>query len=213
MSGMTLRPYRREDRAAIGEVCVATGDSGADARGLYVDDELLPHIYAYPYLDFAPDLVSVIEDRGRVVGYLLGVASVDEFVSWWREHWRPVIAERYGSIEHASPADARLITLGLNPEQQLTELREDYPAEFHIDLLPDAQGQGHGRRLIDWFLGELGRRGVPGLAIGVGARNEGAIGFYRCLGFAVHQEHIGADGAPIAYTMTIDVPRKDPVQP
>lgn len=70
-------------------------------------------------------------------------------------------------------------------------------------MLPEAQGQGVGRRLIDWFCSTLGARGVSSIGIGVGAKNTGAVGFYRRLGFEIFRESVDDDGAPIGYLMTI----------
>lgn len=203
MTELTLRPYESADRAALGEVCVLTGDSGKGAKGKFFDDDLLPYIYAYPYLEYAPDLVRVADLNGRAVGYILGVANVPHFVAWWREHWTPVFADRFGDATGLSATEERLVGLGLHPERQLGDWRDDHPGEFHIDLLPVAQGQGAGRALIDWFRGELAARGVRSIGIGVGAKNTGAIAFYRRLGFNTFRESVGEDGAPIGYLMTI----------
>ncbi|OKL53763.1 hypothetical protein BSZ39_07720 [Bowdeniella nasicola] len=203
MTELTLRPYGSADRAALGDVCVLTGDSGKSAKGKFFDDDLLPYIYAYPYLEYAPDLVRVADLNGRAVGYILGVADVTEFVTWWREHWTPIFAERFAGAADLSAIEERLIGLGLNPERQLGDWRGDHPGEFHIDLLPEAQGQGLGRALIDWFCRELAARGVRSIGIGVGAKNTGAIAFYRRLGFDTFRESVGEDGTPIGYLMTI----------
>ena len=40
----------------------------------------------------------------------------------------------------------------------------EYPAHLHIDLLPELQGQGWGRRLIDTLVAALRERGVRGPA-------------------------------------------------
>ncbi|RCK78009.1 MAG: Acetyltransferase [Candidatus Ozemobacter sibiricus] len=58
----------------------------------------------------------------------------------------------------------------------------DYPGHLHIDLLPAAQGAGWGRRLMQAFEKRLQVLGCPGYHLGVGARNEPAIAFYRRLG-------------------------------
>jgi ribosomal protein S18 acetylase RimI-like enzyme len=65
----------------------------------------------------------------------------------------------------------------------------EYPAHLHIDLLPEAQGKGWGRALIDALLAALRNRKVPGLHLGVGGANTGAIAFYKKLGFAVLAEN------------------------
>ncbi len=58
-----------------------------------------------------------------------------------------------------------------------------YPSHLHIDLLPPAQGRGHGRAMIEAVLDSLAAAGSPGVHLGVGATNVRAIGFYEHLGF------------------------------
>jgi ribosomal protein S18 acetylase RimI-like enzyme len=45
-----------------------------------------------------------------------------------------------------------------------------------------------GRALINILCEELARRGIPGVQLGVGAQNSGAIAFYQKIGFSVLQE-------------------------
>src|SRR5690606_41176632 len=59
---------------------------------------------------------------------------------------------------------------------------EEHPAHLHIDLLPETQGHGLGRRLIATLFAELTRRGVPGLHLGMDPNNTGAAAFYERLG-------------------------------
>jgi hypothetical protein len=58
----------------------------------------------------------------------------------------------------------------------------EYPGNLHIDLLPDAQGGGWGRRLMDAWGERLKELGCPGYHLGVGKRNEGGVAFYRKYG-------------------------------
>ncbi|WP_175984914.1 GNAT family N-acetyltransferase [Microbacterium tenebrionis] len=77
---------------------------------------------------------------------------------------------------------------GVGPEPYAAE----YPAHLHIDLLPEAPGQGAGRRLIQTLFTELRRRGVPGLHLGMDPANTSAAAFYERLGM---QRLPGADGS------------------
>jgi hypothetical protein len=43
-----IRPYRPEDRAAIAEICILTGDAGGDARERFPDHDLLASTFALP---------------------------------------------------------------------------------------------------------------------------------------------------------------------
>lgn len=45
-----VRPFRPGDEPAVGEICVRTADSGADATGLLADDDIWPAIFAWPYV-------------------------------------------------------------------------------------------------------------------------------------------------------------------
>lgn len=186
-----LRPYRPSDRAAIYDICVRTADAGGDARGQYSNDELMPDVYAGPYLEYSPDLVTVVvDDVDTVLGYLIGVADTAAYVRWYRENWLPDFAAKYapdaGSEQPASVANAGelgVIKAGLRPDKMLIAELADYPAHLHIDLLPETQGQGIGRTLITHLLAQLRERGVPGVHLGYSPRNTGAAAFYARLGF------------------------------
>lgn len=180
----SLRPYRAADREAVYEVCVKTADTGGDATGMLTDDRLWGDIFAIPYVERHPDLAWVIEAAdGRVVGYVVATDDTDAFEAWFRDQWWPSVAARHpisGDAEHArqdaliSGAERR----GAAREPYVAE----YPAHLHIDLLPETQGQGWGRQLMQTLFAELRRRGVPGVHLGVNARNTGAIAFYERLG-------------------------------
>jgi GNAT superfamily N-acetyltransferase len=68
---------------------------------------------------------------------------------------------------------------------------DTYPAHLHIDLLPELQGQGWGRRLIDTLVAALRERGVTGLHLASSSDNAGAIAFYPRVGFTPLPSHEG----------------------
>ena len=90
-----IRSYRRSDRAAVYDVCVRTADAGGDARGRWATDDLVPDLFAGPYVDLEPDRAFVLDDGGRAVGYVLGTADTAGFVRAWRSRWLPRLADRY----------------------------------------------------------------------------------------------------------------------
>ena len=177
-----MRPFRPDDLAAMYRVCLLTGDAGQDATALYRDPDLVGHVYCGPYPTADPDLTLVVEDDEGVAGYLVGTADTAAFQAWTEEHWWPLLRRRYplgpddGSLDHLMTAHIHRPPPDVPPP--------GHPAHLHIDLLPRLQGQGWGRRLIDAFSELLRERGVPGLHLGVDARNTGARAFYARLGFA-----------------------------
>ncbi len=56
---------------------------------------------------------------------------------------------------------------------------------FAIYLLPEHTGRGHGRRLVEHSLGDLGDRDFEEVVLWVAVENEAAAGFYERVGFAL----------------------------
>jgi ribosomal protein S18 acetylase RimI-like enzyme len=179
-----IRPYRPEDRVAVAAVCVRTGDSGGDSRAKFPDPDLLPSIFALPYVDHEPELAFVLDDGGTAVGYVLGTADTPAFVKWFREEWLPPLTRRYPPLTGppATPS-GWLITLLQDPGRMLVAEVADYPAHLHIDLLPEYQGAGHGRALMTAFLRALGEMGVPRVHLQMDPANMRARAFYDRMGF------------------------------
>ena len=85
-----IRPYRRDDRDAVFEICLRTAAGGGDATGVYSDDALMPEVFALPYVEYDPGLAFVVDDGyGRALGYIIGVADTRAFVDWWGREWGP----------------------------------------------------------------------------------------------------------------------------
>jgi ribosomal protein S18 acetylase RimI-like enzyme len=198
-TAFTIRPYDVGDRDAVAHVCVCTAAGGQDARGVYSDDALMPDVYALPYVEHSPDLASVVTDAGgRVIGYVLGVADTPAFVAWWERAWTPRFRATHpapGAPTGHSPryTEADLLRDGADPQRMVRHLTaeelRDFPAHLHIDLLPEAQRQGLGRRLLDTFRQTLAGRGVPGLHLGYDPANTSARAFYDRYGFVELPSH------------------------
>lgn len=183
-----IRPYRPSDRDAIAAICLRTAAGGGDATGVYSDDALMPEVYALPYVEFAPDLAFVVDDGARIGGYVLGVADTAAFIEWYAREWAPGFRARHpqpGPPTAHRPAytEAQLIADGGDPERMRIPELDAYPAHLHIDLLPEHQGKGLGRRLIDTLRAALAERGVPAVHLGMDPANTGARTFYERLGF------------------------------
>jgi ribosomal protein S18 acetylase RimI-like enzyme len=177
---LSIRPYRPEDREDLYEICVRTGDNGADASSLYPDPRILPDIFVGPYLAQEPELAYVVAESsgsGRARGYILGTADTRRFVARYLAEWLPGVVQRYPDDGDGRGHELR------HPEAMLGPAVDAYPAHLHIDLLPEAQGQGLGRELMRTFLAALRERGVPRVHLGMGAANHAARAFYDRLGF------------------------------
>jgi len=178
-----IRPYRPEDRGAVAEVCVLTGDGGGDSRERWPDPDLLPNVFALPYVDHEPELAFVLDDGGTAVGYVVGTADTPAFVTWFRKEWLPPLAERYPLPERPTTPLESLAWVLHNPERMLVPEVADHPAHLHIDLLPAYQGAGHGRALMTTFLRALDAMGVPRVHLQMDPANTRARAFYDRMGF------------------------------
>ncbi|NYI06815.1 GNAT family N-acetyltransferase [Allostreptomyces psammosilenae] len=178
-----IRSYQPRDLADVYEICLRTADAGQDATGLYSDPDLMPNIFAGPYVFLEPELAFVVEAEGRAVGYVVGTADTAAFAAAYRERWLPRIADRYPLPSAPQNLEEHMVDLLHHPERMVQPELADYPAHLHIDLLPDYQGRGYGRQLIRTFLGALAERGVAQMYLSMVTRNTGAGAFYRRLGF------------------------------
>jgi len=179
-----IRPYREADLGAVYDVCVRTADGGGDARGKYRSDDLMPDLFAGPYVFLEPDFAFVLDDGRRAVGYVIGTPDTAAFARAYRARWIPRLAGRY-PVPPDPPAspDDEMIALHYRPERLLWPGLAEYPAHLHVDLLPPFQGAGRGRALMETFYAAVARAGAAGVHVTVVAANVAAIGFYRRLGF------------------------------
>ena len=178
-----IRPYRPEDRDGLSDVCVKTADSGADATGIFPDDELWGLLFAVPYAERDPGLCWVVEaDDGRVIGYIVATDDTDAFEQWFRDEWWPRFTDRFPKPVDAQSREEKMLDYAYGRAPGREPNAGEYPAHLHIDLLPETQGQGTGRRLIETLFAELRRRGVPGLHLGMSPTNIGAGAFYERIG-------------------------------
>jgi ribosomal protein S18 acetylase RimI-like enzyme len=198
---LPIRALRADDRAEVDriyEICLRTGDSGADGTDKYADPRVLGEIYAGPYVRLAPRLAFVLDggpaetgDVGGVRGYVLGVADTAAWEDLLEAEWWPAVRERYPTDRFpVGSADAACVATIHRPPRTDPELLVDYPAHLHIDLLPDAQGGGNGRRLIERVTSALREAGARGVHLDVALDNVGAQGFYEHVGF----ERLPSDG-------------------
>jgi len=180
----SIRPYEERDFDAIYEVCLKTGDSGADASAQFDDPKILGHLYAGPYVVMEPESAFVLVDNAGVCGYVLGALDSEAFYKRVRDEWLPRIRKEYtqpeGSSEQWTRAQ-RLVNLLFEPGEE--DSFPQYPSHLHIDLLARAQGKGMGRVMMDTLLQHLRDSDSPGVHLGMAVDNHRAYRFYVAYGF------------------------------
>lgn len=178
-----IRPYRPADRAGLYEVCAKTADAGKDATGLLSNDALWGDLFAVPYAERHPDLAWIVEaEDGRVIGYIVATDDTDAFYGWFHDSWWPAVQSSFARPAKVVSREDRMVDYGYSRAPGVEQNATDYPAHLHINLMPETQGQGLGRTLVDTLFSELKRRGVRGLHLGIDPANTGAAAFYERLG-------------------------------
>lgn len=192
-----IRRYAPDDLDAVYEICLKTGDAGNDATHLYDDPLALGHLYVGPYVTLEPELAFVLEDNAGVCGYGLAALDSESFYARFVDQWLPKVTEAIPKPK-ADPATwsptERLYHLMHHPSIELPEALSSYPSHLHLDLLPRAQGQRQGTRMMHALLDALQERGSPGVHLGVHKSNERAIAFYGKHGFEPLKPRPGQHG-------------------
>jgi ribosomal protein S18 acetylase RimI-like enzyme len=187
MTDATIRPARPGDEPGAYHVCLKTGNFGQDGEPFYREDpDALGRIFVGPYLKFEPDLSLILEDAQGICGYALGAFDSRAFYARYEAEWRPDLCARF-PMPAGDPSQwtrvQQVHSWYHNADYTMPEPYADYPSHLHIDLLERAQGQGHGRRMMEHVMDKLRQRGSPGAHLGVSLMNPRAFGFYQRLGF------------------------------
>jgi ribosomal protein S18 acetylase RimI-like enzyme len=189
MGEPSVRSYRPEDRAAVRHICHETGYMGEPAAWYWRDRESFADLFSGYYTDREPESALVAESAGRVVGYLLGCVDsrrATPAAAVLRRHLLGRgIALRPGT---AGFIWRSVFDLCRDPgiPQELRDAR--WPAHLHIDLLPEARGQGVGAALMRRWLERLAALDSPGCHLGTFHENHDAIAFFERMGFRRHAE-------------------------
>ncbi|KAG9090144.1 hypothetical protein FRC06_001197, partial [Ceratobasidium sp. 370] len=189
-SFLLIRPATAADRPALSHICLLTGDAGKSAESQYHIPELLGLVYAEPYVVVPPcfGFVLVDEHNETVHGYILGTSDTRQFeVAIDKEWYTPLRTQaRYSKNPYpadVTPADRHMINLIHKPDTAPEEIIQVSKAHIHIDLLPRAQRQGWGTRLIGKAVEYLKAQGNDSLYVSIDPRNVNARAFYLAIGF------------------------------
>ncbi len=180
---LKIRTYHITDLSSLYRICLLTGRDGGDATSYLKDTDLVGHLYAAPYAIFEPDLCFILDQDHIPCGYILGTKDSTRFYEKSEKKWFSKLRKRYPLPQKNEESLNANFIRNLHQNQVVIEGLEDYPAHFHIDVLPIAQGRGYGRKLIEVFLNQIQAQGVQGAHLIVSKNNQNAIGFYKQVGF------------------------------
>jgi ribosomal protein S18 acetylase RimI-like enzyme len=217
MATFFIRPFQSGDEQSLLDICIRTGRNGSDASGELSNDDLLGHVYALPYAVRDPGLALVVvrvgskSDNETVVGYCVATDDTLEYNAWYRDdYWPRVFSQLQSSGQRSTDSlcerekDLIASASGTGHAKQSLNLEEvvvrtQYPAHLHINLLPEAQGQGLGKKLVAGNVDKLVQRGCKGVHLGTSKDNLESHKFYRKCGF--REEEV--KGHTLPFTMDL----------
>lgn len=159
----------------------------------------------------SPSTCWVLDDgSGRAVGYCIGCPDVDDFCSRYGTYVDEVLEpatdiSRPDDLTNRAPwidpatgevSETAMAQQAYNPQWLMVEgneevMRAGYKAVMHIDILPEWQGKGWGRKLIDRLFESIKAQpveGSKGLFLGIAGDNAKVVQFYEKMGLRVWPE-------------------------
>jgi ribosomal protein S18 acetylase RimI-like enzyme len=189
--GYSIRAVTVDDSDALSKICLLTANFGTSAEHLHHYGELPGLIHALPYINlpttFGFVLVSSEESgtKQEVVGYILGTWDSLAFTEAAERDWYPPLRAKYPlNAPEGTEADQVYFSKIHQTEMPSKEILEFSPAHIHINLLPRAQRQGWGKKLVGQAVKFLSDHdpNIKGLWVGVDPRNEEGKKFYKRIG-------------------------------
>ncbi|KAF8812571.1 acyl-CoA N-acyltransferase [Phlegmacium glaucopus] len=184
---LKIRKAAKGDTPSLSRICLLTANSGTSAEELHDFGELPGLVYAIPYVILPTTWGFVLEDEehNEVVGYIVGSTDTCTYERYAAEHWWPSLAIKYPLELSTKAGDVQYAKLLRNMHTSPDMNISFSPAHLHINILPNYQKQGWGRRLIATAIEFLKDEGLSGVWLGLNPRNEGAREFYERVGFKV----------------------------
>lgn len=196
------RAETREDWLAIRKICCLTGKPGGnpiegDRRAFFGE------LWIRPFEKLAPRWAWVLRNGGEVSGYIVATPDARLFR---RQRWRVDFPLLFEIVSGEFPKNAdtrafwkRTVKLMKSPESYFAnsnwiKIHLRFPAELHINLLPEFRAGGKGGALIDTLLAALRDHGIPGVHCICG---EGPRAFYEKQGFEMIERAVVGEGVAI----------------
>jgi len=196
---MDIRLASLDDERTLYDICVITGDSGKDATGIFDQPDLLGDIWVGPYLHLSADHCYVVQSEDGVpLGYCIATLDTTSFETVTDALWWPIKQATYIKpdieLKESWSRDERLTHLIHNPLRSPVEFLEEYPSHAHINLVPELQGKGWGKKLMQVMEDSLRSEGSLGVHLILSSKNLNALAFYQAVGYHVIFERPGEIG-------------------
>ena len=134
----------------------------------------------YPVDDIIPEQFN-LEAAGKVVEEFIDIFGDDYYLELQRNGHKEQKLVNEAILQLSKKYNVKCIATN---DVHFVE-KEDYPAHFHVDILPEYQRMGMGGKLVDTLCAHLKQKGVKGVCLTCGPRNERAMKFYEKYSFTL----------------------------
>ncbi len=154
-SGIKIRPYAAEDRAAVRRLCCETGFLGKPIDPVFEDRELFADYLTAYYTDIEPESSFVLEQDGVVKGYLLG--SRRPFRQQWHGFFHNLRLFGVGMARYPryNAATREFIRWILRNSWREVPAAPRRTAHFHFNVLPEAQSVAGTHAMLNAYFDYL----------------------------------------------------------
>lgn len=170
---LSIRKYEEKDRKDVHFIC--HNSEGPEEAPDYMTGLFYHNTFCNYYLDHEPYNCFVLDNDGKAVGYIICAENFDKFKEIFDRDYLP-LSDSFGEGRYDWASTA------YKPQEKF---KDEYPAHLHIDILPEYQRMGMGGKLIETLCNHLSRKGVAGVCLTCGPRNEKAMNFYKKRNFTL----------------------------
>lgn len=173
---MTIRPYESKDKENVRFVCL---NSEGPCKSSKRARNFTLAVYCDYYIENEGGNCFVAADEtDRAIGYVICTENFDIF----KERF---IKNYYTRIKKWEYRRRKSALRSIIPQE---DFKAEYPAHLHIDVLPEYQRMGLGRKMTDALVEHLRNKGVKGVMLTVWIHNEKGRAFYEKYGFTLLEE-------------------------
>ncbi len=166
-----IRKYEEKDRADV--QFVNHNSEGPEEVPDFLTGQFYHNTFCNYYIEHEPENCFVLDDNGRAVGYIICAENFDRFKEIYDRDYLPR-SNTFGEDRYEWASTA------YNCQEKF---KNEYPAHLHIDILPEYQRMGMGGKMVEALCDHLAKKGIHGVCLTCGPRNEKAVNFYKKYGF------------------------------
>lgn len=170
---VSIRKYEEKDKENVQFVCL--NSEGPEETPDYETGQFILCTFCNYYIENEPQNCFVVDDDGRAVGYIICAENYDKYKEIFDRDYLP-LTEKYG------PQRYQWALTSSDPQRLF---KDEYPAHLHIDILPEYHRMGLGGKLVDALREHLASKGIEGVCLTCGPKNERAVNFYKKRGFTL----------------------------